>query len=707
MSCVYLKEERKIKEMVDKEMLKNTIFASKDISLIKGGQLDNKFFFSRGWGHSESSQYAYYPTVHHFLKYLRSLPEHQRTLFEVVRSEAPCKVHFDLENIKYISDERKAFDVITTLCNDFSKYIQMISDFDIEFEDYRITCSSGLKTQDKKQFLINSYHVVLHGVFILQNNHQYMKQLVTDFLSYYEKKKPIWFKWVDTSIYKHNGIMRCIYCKKPFADGRFFTKIGDYPDEDYFITNVNTELESLDIPLEQNVINSNGTGKGNCQVSKVFDKVPKDLAKTVTKLINQLPPIYVTERDNWCKVAWTLHSIHPGLYSVFEKWSKTTDKNNFDKKSCMQIWSKSYNGYDGFPTLYSMLAEAHVRLKPHLKEYNTDYFEGYSYFPQHPLENAIRNKYYASDVIINETDKFLKPEDFTLPESDDTKAKYNLFVKAGAGKGKSDRVVALCTSLVEQGKINNGTHVITPNKSLCDSLFWRFSGKRLIKTTVNDEEIFVARDDPDWVPPHGYTGDVSSKDLGFIHYGDEQYKKCLAPENGDPLNVAIVINSITRIMPSYVARQLQLHRQTLEALGKSDAVIEESLSTLEIALDKDYSQIVPDCIVLDEAFSFLLNLSSGTMCKTRIEIMNVLTILIKHCKYLILMDAHINDSVLEIIKNLRPQETYTKFIWYKQPSCTDMNVYEMEKKQLLWTLASKLKQGKKVFICSNLKKNGV
>ena len=252
MSCVYLKGESNITEMVDKEVLKNMIFTSKDLSLIEGGQLENKFFFSRGYSESFRN-YAYYPTVHHFLKYLKSLPEQQRTLFEVVRSEAPCKVHFDLENSKYISDDSKAFDVITTFCNDFSKYIQMISDFIVEFEDYRITCSSGLKTKDKKESHINSYHVVLHDIFIMQNNHQYMKQLVTDFLSYYEKKKPIWYKWVDTSIYKHNGEMRCIYCKKPKEDNRVFTKIGDYSDEDYFITNVNTELESLDIPLDQNI----------------------------------------------------------------------------------------------------------------------------------------------------------------------------------------------------------------------------------------------------------------------------------------------------------------------------------------------------------------------------------------------------------------------------------------------------------------------
>ena len=325
------------------------------------------------------------------------------------------------------------------------------------------------------------------------------------------------------------------------------------------------------------------------------------------------------------------------------------------------------------------------------------------------MSKTIDNKYYNFDSVINDTDRFIKPEDFALPDLVESDSKFNLYVKAGCGKGKSDQTLALCANLVEKGFVNNGIICLAPNKTLCDSLHFRFSGERLVKTVLDDGEStkYVPKIDKSWKAPHGYNGKVSTKDVGMIHYQDPEYTECLAPKDGSPINLAVVINSIIRIFPSYVKRKKELRRELDENLGKTEEEIEQNLEKLDDALKDDYLAIVPSVLVIDEFFSFILNMSSATMNNTRRRIVSILSLMIKHCTYLICLDAHLNDECIDILRQLRPNKTtYTKFVWYKQPSNTHLKCLEVEKKRFIDIIEQKLTTNKKIFICSNLKKHG-
>lgn len=680
-------------------------FSRKSLAITKGELSRHEFYYS------DTFKYSSVGTIEEYLGILKKVPEKERSLYECIRSNRRCKIYFDLENEKYEEPEKAEY-IIKVFCEDFTRYIKERYEIEIDEDSYRISDSSGLKNTKNGGKMINSFHVVLNDHFVAQNNNEYMKQLYENFMNHYKESKPEWYTWVDGSVYTTDRLFRCLNCKKFNDYDRYLRKKGDYPDEEYYITNVDHDLPTLHVELQGKNAKKTQRKVSTHTPSKQYEKPPEHLKEKVKGLLEKLPYEWVERYENWVQICWIVHSIHPGLFRIFDAWSKKVcevaeNATKYDRNACIRLWNSSYKGCNGLEKLYKIIKECGVPLCPDTKRYGAEFHLMHEYYPRYPLAKTIENKYYNFETVINETDKFIKPEDFALPDLEDSETKINLYVKAGCGKGKSDQTLALCADLVEKGYVSNGIICLAPNKTLCDSLHFRFTGQRLIKTVLDDgETTYKPKNDDSWKAPHGYKGKVSPKDIGMIHYQDPEYEECLAPKDGSPMNIAIVINSIIKIFPAYVKRQVQMQREVEELQGKTEEEIEFTLDILKKALKDDYLAIVPSVLIIDEFFSFMLNMSSGTMNNTRRKIVSILSLMVKHCTYLVCLDANLNDECIDILRQLRPKESHTKFVWYKLQTSTDMRCLEVKRTRFDSIILRKLKAGKKIYICSNLKSHG-
>ena len=647
--------------------------------------------------------YTSFKNVKEYLKFEKKFEEGSKHFFECIRSNKKSKVYFDLDNKNYVSED-KAKEIIKKFTEDFTKYIKTKHGVEIDEESYRIADGSGLKKTKKGDYNVNSFHVILNDHFVMINNNEYMQQLYDNLMEYYEESKPEWYDWIDGSVYTKDRLFRCLNNKKCQDTGRFFRKTEEYPEEDYFITNIDQSLPILDVKLkEKNRKNNSNLPRMSHLPSKQYEKrAPEEVEKKAEKILEELPYYFVKEHQYWAQICWILKSIHPSLFEVFNNWSqkvmeRSENKDVYNRNDCIRLWNQAYKGCNGFDKIYKIMKDNELPVFPDEIKYGTRFYLMYEHFPRYPLAKTIDNDFYNFDKRINEDSKFIKPEDFDLPTG---YSKYTMFVKAHCGSGKSDQTLALCANLVEKGFVPNGIICLAPNKTLVDSLHQRFSGQRLVKST---DDIYIPTDDPSWKMPHGHHG-MSPKDIGMIHYQDPEYEKCLAPKDGSPINVAICINSIRKLHKSKVDRQLELRRELLESMDIPGPLIEDMVNDYYLEIKNKY--IAPTILILDETFSFLLNLSSETMSKTRREIMSILKFMIQNCTYLICLDASINDEVIDIIKSLRPDDGYTRFVWYKKKSNEHLKCYEVPKSRFIDIMDQKLAENKKIFICNNLKKHG-
>ena len=769
MSCSYLKGESNIKEMEmftntqEWRQYKNRNFRKKALALNIGEEMEHEFFAAyqtNGWSSKKNAMIEYWPytsfeSLEEYQQLLTKFQPEERHFYECIKSNRKCKPYFDLDYSKQFVEPETAQKIVKGFCEDLSNFIEKVYNISIDQNCFRIKNGSGIKNTSKGEVYVQSFHIIINDNFIIQNNNEYMQQLHDDLKKYYQKTNPPWYDWVDHLVYTTDRLMRCLHNKKYKDTERHFKKVGEHPDSDYFITTIDESLPILPISLSAKNINTkNHLPRVSHVPSKQYEtKPPEEVKVKVQLLLNSLPYYFVKDYQLWSRIGWITKSIHAGLFDIFDKWSQKVmtvpeNKHIYDKEACIQVWNSSYKGCQGFHTFYSLLKGYKLRFSPDIVKYDTNFNLMYESFPRYPLAKIIDNKFYKYDKVINTSDKFIKPEDLSLPPDF---SYYNLFLKANCGSGKSDQTLALCANLVEQGQVDNGIICLAPNKSLVDSLHQRFSGQRLVKTTLDDgiSTTYIPTDDPDWKPPHGHTG-FSPKDIGMVHYHDPEYKNCLASKDGSPINIAICINSIVKLFKSHVERQVEIRQNYLESRGYSKielqtklkerreyfvnndlnekkiatkldeheimlrnrgytkSELDNKLSAFKVKLNKDKSVIAPSVLIIDEVLSFILNMDSTTMNNSRRTVIKYLTIMITNCKYLICIDAGINDEVIDIIRELRKDtpETYSKFVWYKKKSNFHLKCFEVHKLRFLNILNQKLEAYKKVFICSNLKGQG-
>jgi hypothetical protein len=114
---------------------------------------------------------------------------------------------------------------------------------------------------------------------------------------------------------------------------------------------------------------------------------------------------------------------------------------------------------------------------------------------------------------------------------------------------------------------------------------------------------------------------------------------------------------------------------------------------------KNKTLIKYDVIVIDEIVSLLHHMMNDNLRLDIVELYNQLCVLIKNCKYCVMLDGMINDDVIDIIKDFGRPITKLYNI-YKNPSPTTIH-FEKSKKLMFKQINESLAQNKKIVIISS------
>ena len=87
---------------------------------------------------------------------------------------------------------------------------------------------------------------------------------------------------------------------------------------------------------------SKSKNNNNNQLNEKVSLVSSDDANIAKEVIKLLSDSRATSYDKWVRVGWTLHNIdEKTLFNEWIEFSKRTSGNNFDKKSCQEVWDKA------------------------------------------------------------------------------------------------------------------------------------------------------------------------------------------------------------------------------------------------------------------------------------------------------------------------------------------------------------------------------
>lgn len=174
----------------------------------------------------------------------------------------------------------------------------------------------------------------------------------------------------------------------------------------------------------------------------------------------------------------------------------------------------------------------------------------------------------------------------------------------------------------------------------------------------------------DEMPEYGTFFLESAKGTGK----SEAIKKFLdrVPDDKSILIISYRVSLINKYVEELKQYNIKHYKEGLVVNSDFDrvAICKESLGKLFSSQGK-YKY---DIIIIDEIYSVLESWDSN-LRKDISDLMNIFEIVVRNAKYLYLMDAHLNDSlVLNCLRTMRKEE---KFIFHKNPRLYDYSDYEV------------------------------
>lgn len=463
------------------------------------------------------NKYGVLQSYDQLLEIIASTKPELRTFNEVIQVNQPVKLTFDLEwcDFKLYSTEfleypnelrvtAPQYDFTTTL-NEFKTHLfstaQEIFGKPMDESNLLILKSSRPIYSEftERHYFKNSFHVYVINYGYLPNLEQYHKQF-TKILIDKTQNNPILNNRlgvsgsdrekishiVDDNVYKPNQNMRCVSCTKPNKNRFFMPDNKDYHlfIRHFFMGWITNEDQPLDVS-KLNIKDKPHTQKKSKtnhppdqQQQQLVLQPPSHLEDYVLQILGHLKPERVKGYCFWFDIMCRVFSIHPGLFTVFDKWSQQAS--NYDATALKNFWKKLYQSNYNLDSLLELFKEDHPTNPPDLTHSAYGYQWSYVHqkCPRDPFNIAKKHDFWGASYRNNQTDRYINIDILQLIE-ELTSGQYDtVVIKAPCGSAKSDFLVKLLTLMTTLGHLPDKFLLISALRTLAYSLQDRFMGHK-------------------------------------------------------------------------------------------------------------------------------------------------------------------------------------------------------------------------------------